>query len=177
VWSGGGIWEAKTPPALKQAEMLAPHTSVRRTVEYSNGLPSYTELYSFTPSLYLFPHFLLSLSRTCIYLFLFFFFLFSFCYRQTGGAAPLCHDWSLEKWEAKYLLDTTLSPSSSESVKVFVSTSPSLCLSLSASLPLFLPFHFRPFSALFPHFFRPPPYYPIIFFLLPPHLILFTARG
>lgn len=33
----------KTPPALKQAEMLAPHTAQKRIVEYEDGNPNYIE--------------------------------------------------------------------------------------------------------------------------------------
>eukprot|EP00026_Physarum_polycephalum_P001994 Phypoly_transcript_01998.p1 GENE.Phypoly_transcript_01998~~Phypoly_transcript_01998.p1 ORF type:complete len:894 (+),score=143.30 Phypoly_transcript_01998:101-2782(+) len=102
IWSAGGIWELKTPPALKQAELLVSHTTQKRVVNYEDGLPRYTEI-------------------------------------QTGGAPPLCHDWGMDKWEAKYLLDTTLT-SNSESVKREASKqllpmleSPALILALLSS--------------------------------------------
>lgn len=99
MWNASGIWELKVPPALKQAEMLAPHSVQKRNVEYEEGTPHYTERYCNTREY-----------RCSIY---------SLISRRVGGAAPVCHDWNLEKWEAKYLLDTALS-TNSESVKVSV---------------------------------------------------------
>jgi hypothetical protein len=51
LWSAGGIWELKTPSALKQAEILEPHTSKKRVVDYEDKLPRYTEMYNFPLSL------------------------------------------------------------------------------------------------------------------------------
>ena len=47
------MWELRTPSALKQAEMLASHTTQKRVVDNEDGLPRYTEMYasSFTSSI------------------------------------------------------------------------------------------------------------------------------